>query len=152
MVGRDDRRPAFRPRDAAVLEHRFPGRRQASLAEQPPHRVERQFAERDVDARVRQRVDLRPHVRVTISELRRRRLVAGRGAAHRRQHPRVVHLEAIVGAGGERLIREAVRVQRRHEEVAGPARAVAGKVAAGPIGAVRRRRETDNHDARVGIP
>src|SRR5919201_6434757 len=42
-------------------------------------------------------------------------------------------------------------MQRRHQEIAGTADAVAGEHAAGAVRAVRRRREADEQQARVGI-
>ena len=48
-----------------------------------------------------------------------------------------------------RDIGEAGAVQRRHQKVAGAADAVAGEDPAGAVGAVRRRRETDEQQARA---
>ena len=43
-------------------------------------------------------------------------------------------------------------VQRRHQEVARRADAVAGEDAAGAVGAVRRRRQPEDQHARRGSP
>ena len=50
-----------------------------------------------------------------------------------------------------RQVRKAGAIERRHQEVAGPAGAVAGEDAARAVGAVRSRREADDEDARVRI-
>ena len=85
-------------------------------------------------------------------DLLRRRLVVGRRTADRGRDERVAQLSAHRPAmlrGGD--VRETGAMQRGHQEVAGPADAVAGEDAAGAVGAVRGRRQPDDQQARARI-
>ena len=96
-------------------------------------------------------VDLRVEMIEAARDLLRQRLVVGRRAAHRGEDVRVRSAQAVVDVSGRRDVGEAGAMQRRHQEVAGAADAVAGEHAAGAVGAVRRGRQADEQQPRVGI-
>ena len=77
-----------------------------------------------------------------------RRLVGGRGAAHRRCDVGVEQRQAVVGAPADRPVGEPDRMERSEEEVA---RRIAREDPTGPVAAVRRGREAEQQDARVGV-
>ena len=129
------------------------GRAQAGarVRQQPPRRVEGDAAERDNHAETPERRDFGNQVRMACGNLCRQRLVIGRRAAHGCRDPDVLQLEPVVDPARERLIRETVRVERGHQEVARAATAVAGEGSPRPVGAVRRGREGDEQDPGVRV-
>ena len=64
---------------------------------------------------------------------------------------RVIKSEAVVDVTRRGDVGEARAMQRRHQEVAGAAVAIAGEHAAGAIGAMRRGREADEQQTRRRI-
>ena len=86
-----------------------------------------------------------------LRDLLGRRLVVGRRAAHGRRDVSVAQRQPVVAMLRRRDVREAGAMQRRHQEVARAADAVAGEHAAGPVGAVRGRREADDEQPGARI-
>ena len=77
-------------------------------------------------------------------------LLSGRRAAHRRGDERVAQLRGRRRIARGRDVGEARAMERRHQEIARAAGAVAGEDAAGAVGAVRRRRQPDDEQPRAG--
>ncbi len=98
-----------------------------------------------------QRGDLCLEMRQTIENLVRRRLVARRRAADRGRDERIRQHQSIVHGSRCGQVGEPRAVERRHEEIARPPSAVAGKHAPGPIGAVGGGRKPDDQEAGARV-
>ena len=151
VVAAEQRQPAARPvvhdrHLAAVGEPRpRPADRPASRRQRVERRAPGERTEGDHHAG-RHQLELTDEVRRARVTLRRRRAVGRRCAMHRRGHPHAAEHQPVVDGGRRRLRRQAGAMQRRHEHVAG---AVAGEHPPGAVGAVRRRRQPDDHDRRI---
>ena len=80
------------------------------------------------------------------------RLVRRRRTTHRRRDVGIRQRQAIVDALRSGDVGEAGALERRHQEIARRADAVAGEDPAGPIGAVRGGCQAQDQDAGLGIP
>ena len=114
----------------AVAERGLGTHHLPAMSEQVQIRVEADLAERDDDADVRQRVELGVEVGKAVHDLFGRRLVRGRRATDGRKNERVAQPQAVVWMMRRRQVGEAGAMERRHQEVAGSADAVAGEHAA----------------------
>ena len=123
----------------------------AAHRQQLQPRIPRDLAERDDDLQAGQMRDLVGQMRQAAVDFFRQRLVRRRRAAHRRGDVDIRQRQSIVDALRRRDVREAGALERRHQEVAGCADAVAGEHAAGPIGAVGGGRQAQDQDARLRI-
>jgi hypothetical protein len=146
-----DQRESADHGDAAVRELRARLHLDASPAHQLQPRVEADLAERHDDLHAWQRRGLCVEMIETACDLFRQRLVVGWRAAHRHRHERVAQLQAIVRVCRCGEVRESGAIQRRHEEVARTAGAVACEHTSRAIGAVRSRRQPDQQQPRIGI-
>ena len=132
----------------AVPEARLRPDDVALRGEQPEPGIPRVRPERHDDPNPGQQPELEREPRRARVALLDRRLVGGRRAAHRRRDVRVEQRQAVVGAAADRPVGEPDRVQRSEEEVA---RRIAGEDPTGPVAAVRRRRESEQQDARIRV-
>ncbi len=137
--------------DRTVRELRTRRYAYSAAPQQLQPRIERDLAERDDDTRARQRGDFRFEVIEAANDLLRHRLVVGRSAPHRGDDVRVGQREPVIDVTRRRDVGKAGTMQRRHEEVAGAADAVAGEDAPRAIGAVRRGRQPDEQHPRIRI-
>ena len=117
------------------------GKLRLAEAQRRQRAVVRDAPQRDHRRHIGQRRDARPQEAAAGGDLRRRRLVLRRHAAHRIGDDAVDELQAVVGARLVAPAGEAELQQRCVEEIAG---VVAGERSPGAIGAVEARREADD--------
>jgi len=151
VIAADERHAIREDVHRSVSEGRAGAEADALRAEQPQVGIERDCAEGDDRVHVAKRADFRCKMRKTFADFLRRRLVRWWRAAHGRGNECVSQLQSIVGLPRGADVGEAGLVQRRHQEVARSADAVAGEHASGSVGAVRRGSETDDEQSRSGI-
>ena len=115
-------------------------------------RVETDSSKRDDHADVRQGAQFRVEMRKAVDDFLGRRLVIRRCAAYGRRDERVPQHESIVAPLRGRDVREAETMERGHQEITGAADAIAREHATRAVRAMRRRRQSDNQQARVTSP
>ena len=130
--------PRPRPRVVAASPRRSP-------ATPPPSRTRRAATSTRTS---REQRELPGEERRAVVALRGEWLVRRRRAADRGRDVGVAELEPVVRPPAGRLVRQPDRVHRREQEVAGR---IAGEHAPGPVAAVRRRRQADDQDPRLGV-
>ncbi len=106
--------------------------------------IEGDVSETDDDADTWQCLDLSSEVGGAVTNLLGLRLVPGWSTADDRGDPGMAKLEAVLAMDGSRFVGQAEFVQDGIHEVA---RAIAGKGAAGAVGAVCAGGEAENQDA-----
>lgn len=151
VIGGDDDGRAVISMDASVAERRARLDGDAAASEQLPVRVECNLAQRDDDLDPRERVDFGREMILARGDLVGVRLVVGWRAPDGRRDEGVAKRQAVRGVPRYRDAREAVAVQRAHQEVTGASDAVTGEDAARAIRAVRGGREAENQYPRARI-
>jgi hypothetical protein len=125
-----------------------PRGRLAHCRERRERRNPGEGAERQHDAHAIERDQLADEVRRAIAALRREGLVVRRRALHGGRHPAPDRPQPVVGSDARRLAGQAGAMECCPQEVAAR---VAGEDAAGPVAAVRRRRQPEDEDPGVVI-
>ena len=145
-----EQRPRVAVGDHGVAELRLRPRhrRAAQRGAQPQRALPREAAQAHDHVDVRQQRDLALQPLGAVRALRRRRQVRRRRAPHRGDDVRAVQPQPVVARDRLGLVGQPDPMQRREQEVA---RAVAGEDPAGPVAAVRGRREPEDQHARGGI-
>ena len=139
--------------DCTVRESRTRTRQlDAARRQQLQPRIPCDLAERDDDLQAWEVRDFVRQVRQAAPYLLGQRLVRGRGAPDCRCDVRVGQPQSIVEALRRGDIGEAGALQRRHQEVARRADAVAREHSSRPVCAVRRRGQPEDQHSCVRIP
>jgi hypothetical protein len=124
------------------------GQRGARRGEREQAGLEREAAERQENAWLRNERDLSDEVLPAVRELLGKRSVIGRRALHRCRQKGTEELEAVSRANRFRPVGEPDGVNRPKQEVS---RLVARENAAGPVSAVSGGSETDDQETRPRV-
>jgi hypothetical protein len=122
--------------------------RESAFFQQRAQRRKGHCAERNRDAQASERIELFEQVWKAVSQLRRRRLVLRRRAAHRGGDQAIAKRQAVVAVDPLRLRSKAGAIERRIQKIT---RAIAGKGSSGAIAAVGSGREADDQNAGAWI-